>query len=234
MDLDMERRSPEVEAFDEDDDEPNEDEEDGLSDVDKGPNEKYKQENFRSFLQTDFNKIHQKCHLTNEKVSLKDVTFRTLEDSILAMNHVILCGLVSNLINFVLPLRAKHLTTYPPIVILNDHEPTEKQWNQICFFPEIYFVKGTALNQRDLIRANLMRASRVVILSPRVEEISKAAFEDQNAPHSEDIDQGPNSAATQQLSRDQEDLLDARTIFKYRNVIKLKPQMQIVTELVSP
>ena len=67
--------------------------------------------------------------MTNERVSLKDVTFKTLEDSILATNHVILCGMVSNLINFVLPLRSKYLSTYPPIVILNDHEPTEKQWN---------------------------------------------------------------------------------------------------------
>ena len=98
--------------------------------MDKTPGDKLKyKENFRNFMQADINKIDQKCHLTNEKVSLKDVTFKTLEDSILAMNHVILCGLVSNLINFVLPLRAKHLTTYPPIVILNDHEPTEKQWN---------------------------------------------------------------------------------------------------------
>lgn len=69
---------------------------------------------------------------------------------------------MANLINFVLPLRAKYLTTYPPIVILNEQEPTEKQWNQICFFPEIYFVKGSAMNHRDLIRANIMEASKVI------------------------------------------------------------------------
>jgi hypothetical protein len=47
--------------------------------------------------------------MTNEKVSLKDVSFKSLEGSILASNHVLLCGLVSNLINFVVPLRAKYL-----------------------------------------------------------------------------------------------------------------------------
>jgi hypothetical protein len=74
-------------------------------------------------------KLNHLWHVTNERVLLKDVTFKTLEDSILATNHVILCGMVSNLINFVQPLRAKYLITYPPIVILNDHEPPEKLWN---------------------------------------------------------------------------------------------------------
>ena len=195
---------------------------------------KFKHENFRNFLQTDVNRIDQKCHMTNEKVSLKDVSFKNLEGSILASNHVLLCGLVSNLINFVVPLRAKYLTTYPPIVILNELEPTEKQWNQICFFPEIYFVKGSAMNHRDLIRANIKEASKVVILSPRVEDVSHANFEDDNIVLNEEKLEQESQASTSQLTRDQEDLLDAKTIFKYRSIVKLKADIQIVTELVSP
>ena len=54
------------------------------------------------------------------------MSFRTLENHNLAERHILLCGVVQNLINFVLPLRAKYLLTYPPIVILHDKEPTEK------------------------------------------------------------------------------------------------------------
>lgn len=39
---------------------------------------KLKSENLRNFLQVDFNKIYQTCHLTNEKVNLKDITCKTL------------------------------------------------------------------------------------------------------------------------------------------------------------
>ncbi|CAD8157114.1 unnamed protein product [Paramecium pentaurelia] len=189
--------------------------------------EKFQKDTARNWLQLDFNnnKIEKTSHLTNEKVGLKDVTFKTLQDSILAQNHVILCGLVANLINFILPLRSKYLITYPPIVILNDQEPSEKQWAQICYFPEIYFVKGTAMSQRDLIRANIEQAIRVVILSPK--EISTAKFEDDSQENDQIVQQ-------QQLTKDQEDLLDAKTIFKYRNIVRLKPHIQIVTEFVSP
>jgi hypothetical protein len=36
------------------------------------------------------------------------------------------------------------------------------------------------------------------------------------------------------LTKDEEDLLDAKTIFKYKAVSQLKPDIEIVTELVSP
>jgi hypothetical protein len=36
------------------------------------------------FKPQNFLQNNQKCHITNEKVSLKDVSFKTLQDSILA------------------------------------------------------------------------------------------------------------------------------------------------------
>ena len=142
-----------------------------------------------------------------------------MENNILATNHIILCGLVPNLINFVLPLRSKYLGKYPPIVILHSKEPTEKQWTQIAYFPEIYYVKGTAMNKKDLFRANIMKASKVVILTPNVEEVTKKHHHDETERKRE---------------RDEEDLLDARTIFKYKCVKKIRPEIPIVTELVCP
>jgi hypothetical protein len=72
---------------------------------------------------------------------------------------------MDNFSNFITPLRAKYLQKYPTIVILNEQEPTEKAWTQISFFSEIYFVKGSALSERDLYRANIQKAATIVILS---------------------------------------------------------------------
>ena len=61
-------------------------------------------------------------------------------------------------------------------------------------------MKGSAMNHRDLIRANIMEASKVigidivivkvVILSPRVDEISKATFDDDNPHYNEEEQEG--------------------------------------------
>ena len=78
-----------------------------------------------------------------------------MQDNILATNHIVLCGLVPNLINFVMPLRAKYLVKFPTIVILHTEEPNEKIWNSIAFFPEIYFIKGDPLKEKDIIKTNI-------------------------------------------------------------------------------
>ena len=98
------------------------------------------QERINSYT-SEWSKIEEKCHISKSKINLQDINFTTMENNILATNHIILCGLVPNLINFVMPLRAKYLVKYPPIVILHVKEPSEKEWNQISYFPELYYVK---------------------------------------------------------------------------------------------
>ncbi|EWS75923.1 calcium-activated potassium channel protein (macronuclear) [Tetrahymena thermophila SB210] len=172
----------------------------------------------------DWNKIYEKCYTSKDKIHLKDVSFESLENNILAQNHIILCGAVDNFINFIMPLRAKHLDNYPAIILLNDKEPTEKAWNLVSLFPNIYFVKGSALNQRDLIRANIQKAQTVVILASEFEQ----SFQDSNKEYENE------AKKSMELTKEQEDLLDAKTIFKYKAVQKLKPDIQIVTEFVNP
>jgi hypothetical protein len=82
-----------------------------------------KQESFKNIQSGEWSRIAEKCYISKEKINLKDVTFKTLEKNILAIDHIILCGLVPNLINFVVPLRAKYLNKYPTIVILHEFEP---------------------------------------------------------------------------------------------------------------
>jgi hypothetical protein len=102
---------------------------------------KIRKEKFAGLQTGELNKLEKKCHITHSKINIADVTFKTLEHNQIAMDHIILCGMVPNLINFVLPLRAKYLTKYPPIVILHTDPPNEKQWSQICLFPEVYYVR---------------------------------------------------------------------------------------------
>lgn len=77
-------------------------------------------------LTEEWSRIEERCHISSSKIELKDITYKTMENNILATNHIILCGLVPNLINFVIPLRSKYLSKYPPIVILHEFKPTEK------------------------------------------------------------------------------------------------------------
>jgi hypothetical protein len=91
-------------------------------------------------------------------VQKADIEFKTLKDSKLAENHIIICGMVENIKHFVMPLRAEHLLDPSPIVILHDEELTGKQWQQLSFFTQIYYVRGSPLNEASYDRVNIMRA----------------------------------------------------------------------------
>ena len=71
-----------------------------------------------------------------------DIEFKTLKDSKLAENHIIICGMVENIKHFVMPLRADYLLDPSPIVILHDQELTGKQWQSLSYFKQIYYVKA--------------------------------------------------------------------------------------------
>lgn len=49
------------------------------------------------------------CRLAPKPVAKEDIFFQTMEDSKLAENHIIVCGMVENIKHFVMPLRAKYL-----------------------------------------------------------------------------------------------------------------------------
>jgi hypothetical protein len=50
----------------------------------------------------------------------EEITFETLENSMLAEDHIIIVGIVDNIKYFIMPLRANHSREISPIVILND------------------------------------------------------------------------------------------------------------------
>jgi len=80
------------------------------------------------------------CQVNTREVNIQDVTFPSLEESKLAENHIVICGMVENIRHFVMPLRADHLLDPSPIVILHHSPPTPKQWNSLRLFSQIYVV----------------------------------------------------------------------------------------------
>lgn len=66
------------------------------------------------------------CQTASKPVNKEDIIFDTMEDSMLAENHIIICGMVENIIYFVMPLRADHCKDPAPIVILHDELPSAK------------------------------------------------------------------------------------------------------------
>lgn len=66
------------------------------------------------------------CQIASKPTEKEDIIFESLEDSKLAENHIIICGMVENIRYFVMPLRAKHLNHTSPIVIVHDELPTSK------------------------------------------------------------------------------------------------------------
>ena len=66
------------------------------------------------------------CHIGSKRISKDDITFTSLEDSKLAENLIIICGMIENIRYFIMPLRAKHLVEPSPIVILHEEPLTMK------------------------------------------------------------------------------------------------------------
>ncbi|KAL4487940.1 hypothetical protein ABPG72_022800 [Tetrahymena utriculariae] len=119
-------------------------------------------------------------------------------------NHYIVCGIVSGLKYLLMPLRARSLKTIHPIVIINNETIPSELWNQINTFPKVYFMLGSPLKQEDLERACVKKALALVILSkPREKQINNSG------------------------------MVDADTIFVYKTVKYMNPNIQIITELAQ-
>jgi hypothetical protein len=80
------------------------------------------------------------------------------------------------------------------------------------------------LLERSYERVNIMKAKQVVILTPNIGMIPKTA-DDKGADGDQD--------SMESDSKDSENLLDAKTIFKYNIIKKKNPNLKVVTELIN-
>jgi len=145
-----------------------------------------------------------------DRAALHDCTVRTtvFEELPHLTNHVIILGKgITNLYDLIRPLRAKSLGSLRPIVILNPTDLPHNVWERICIFEAIFFLRGSALEEGDLRRAGIFRASRVIVLATAVGE--GVSINDDGA------------------------LVDSDAIFAYQAVKRLNERTHCVVEIVK-
>ena len=190
---------------------------------------------------TDALSLAKICYITTEHIAKTSVTIDSIDKMLIAKGHIIICGVCQNLIDFIKPLRAKSLpkSLVPTIVILSKELPDDKVWNTIAFFEQIYLVQGDSMKRADLKRAGIKSAKRVVILAPGINEISQFTLNKKlkNLKVNRDDDENndiSNAMSARKLTREEEDLLDAKTIFKYNMISKINKDIFCVIELINP
>lgn len=143
----------------------------------------------------------------------------------LAVDHIIICGIVQNIKHFIEPLRSATCEKLTPIVILHEDLPTSRQWQQLQFYQQIYFVQGSPLQETSYDRVNIKYALQVVVLSPNIGIKKKA--------ETAEAERVEETVADEKQLADEENLLDAKTIFKYNIIKKKNPNVRVVTELIN-
>ena len=164
-------------------------------------------------------------HIINEPILKENAIYQTLQNKlIIKKGHIIICGICQNLIDFIKPLRAKCLKKIdcPSIVILSKELPDDKIWNSMSLFDEIFLIQGDPMNKKDLIRAGIQTAGKVIILSPSINEIESYTNKEKK------------NEFARKLSKEEEDLLDAKTIFKYNLISQIQKGIFVVIELINP
>jgi hypothetical protein len=134
-----------------------------------------------------------------------DVKKDSIRNSEVITKHIVVCGTHPSLYYFILPLRAKYLgrENLKWIVILAEDLPKEL-WDSISRFENIILINGSPLNTEDLYRANIEYADKAVILDG---ESSK-------------------------YSNNDDEMIDAESVFIYKAIKKCNSNIQIMTELV--
>jgi hypothetical protein len=171
-------------------------------------------------------------HVSSERILKENAIYKNLQNKlVLKRGHIIICGISQNLIDFIKPIRAKYIPkeNCPSIVILNQKLPSDKIWNSISYFDEIFLVQGNPMNEKDLLRAGILSASKVVILSPSLNEVSTI-----KTKKKEEKKENDKTSSVRSLTRNEEDLLDSITILKYNLITEMNSEIFCLIELINP
>jgi hypothetical protein len=169
-----------------------------------------------NFIKLELSALKQRTHVLDAS---RDINDFIVPGSIVdwfpnLISHIVIMSKdLSNVHDLIKPLRAKYLGPIRPIVILHPYEISDAVWNQISRFPEVYIVKGSSLNEVDIMRAGIFRAQQVVVLADAC---------------SHELASLSTSATT--ISQ-MESLVDSDALFTYQCVKRLVPHVHIVMEL---
>ncbi|ORX93957.1 hypothetical protein K493DRAFT_261892 [Basidiobolus meristosporus CBS 931.73] len=104
------------------------------------------------------------CHLLKYPINAADQL--VLDDAKFMAGHVLICAGFSDPFRLICTLRAAHITEseHRQIVILRSSPPSETELKTLGVFADIFFVIGQRRSEKDLIRAGILSASRIIIL----------------------------------------------------------------------
>ncbi|KAI9182962.1 hypothetical protein H9P43_003878 [Blastocladiella emersonii ATCC 22665] len=122
---------------------------------------------------TDPNKIPD-CHLDPRPPRrIEDVTITSLAETDPRGNgHVVVIAPDAHLFRFLCTLRAAHIPAADLrwVVVVVPSLPQPDDFRFLAPFPRVLYMQGNARRRRDLLRANIPAASRIVILAHRASD----------------------------------------------------------------
>ena len=81
-------------------------------------------------------------------------------------DHIVLCTFGYDIVHFLCTARLRHLnpTEIRPILILASELPTPSEFENLSSFPEVYYMVGNPYDIKSLIKANIIKAHKIVLL----------------------------------------------------------------------
>mmetsp|Transcript_35513 Transcript_35513/g.56844 ORF Transcript_35513/g.56844 Transcript_35513/m.56844 type:complete len:1108 (+) Transcript_35513:2139-5462(+) len=146
-------------------------------------------------------------HISRHHARLVEVTIHTSlrEELPSVFQHIVVAGSLQNSVCFVRTLRARGLREMIPIVLLSLEPPASAVWQKLAMFPLVFYVQGSPFQEADLKRAGIeFAASAVVVASNAGEE-----------------------------SSDDWILKDANAILARQAILRLNPNIKLITEIVN-
>ena len=162
-----------------------------------------------------------------------DIKLPDIKDRRDIKDHVIICGMHSEILHFILPLRAKYLTKkmLKWIVILSPNLSKDIQ-DILSIFPKIVYIQGDPLYPENLHKCNISTAEIAVILSNNFFKYLKRGLgSNSNQDFMNESDFGNSQDDINKLKMEGQ-FLDSSTLFIYNSIKKINSSIKIITELL--
>ena len=133
------------------------------------------------------------------------------EEYPLIQNHTIIVGKsLSSLYDLIKNLRAKYLETLRHVVILTPIEIPFAVWSRISIFKCILVIRGSPLEESDVLRAGIFKAAQVIVLANKVD-----------------------AGIAHKTKAGSTALIDADAVFTYQCVRRMNESASCVVEIVK-
>jgi hypothetical protein len=128
------------------------------------------------------NKINPYSFYLSKVNSLETMTLNRKND-LKIEDHIVICGIITDMRLLILPLRNKNLKRIIPIVIIHNDVVPVKVWQDINIFPKLYVVHGNPASAADLNACYITKASACIILNSNKESDKSSLRNDSDTLH---------------------------------------------------